>query len=96
MKNQPADVLIEELKAFCKARRGRVGELAKALEVPSEQVSNWLHGRFNPLPDTRAGMASWLEAARSQEKAELEEAASRSRSLVNSLRRPADQIPPSK
>lgn len=89
MKNPAPDVLLEELTSFCKARRGRVGELAKALEVPSERVSNWLHGRFNPLPDTRARMASWLEAARLQEKAEIEEAASRARSLVNSLRRPA-------
>ena len=88
MKDSTPDVLIEELKIFCKARRGRVGELAKALEVPPERVSNWLHGRFNPLPDTRARMSSWLESARLQEKAEIEEAASRARSLVNSLRRP--------
>ncbi len=87
MKNLPPDVLIEELTSFCKARRGRVGELAKALEVPSERVSNWLHGRFSPLPETRARMASWLEAARAQEKAEIEQSAALTRSLVNSLRR---------
>lgn len=89
MKDSTPDVLIEELKIFCKARRGRVGELAKALEVPSERVSNWLHGRFSPLPENRARMASWLEAARALEKAELEAAAARSRSLVNSLRLPS-------
>ena len=88
MKDSTPDVLIEELKIFCKARRGRVGELAKALEVPSERVSNWLHGRYSPLPETRESMRTWLEAARSQEKAELEAAAARSRSLVNSLRLP--------
>ena len=89
MKDSPPDVLIEELTIFCKARRGRVGELAKALEVPSERVSNWLHGRYSPLPENRARMASWLEAARALEKAELEAAAARSRSLVNSLRLPS-------
>ena len=89
MKDSAPDVLIEELTIFCKARRGRVGELAKALEVPSERVSNWLHGRYSPLPENRARMASWLEAARALEKAELEAAAARSRSLVNSLRLPS-------
>jgi hypothetical protein len=33
-------------------------------------------------------MASWLEAARTKEKAELETAAGHARALVNSLRRP--------
>ena len=88
MKDSTPDVLIEELKIFCKARRGRVGDLAKALEVPSERVSNWLHGRYSPLPETRARMSAWLEAGRAQEKAELEAAAGHARSLVNSLRLP--------
>ena len=88
MKKPAPDVLLEELTLFCKARRGRVGELAKALEVPSEQVSNWLHGRFTPRPETRAFMESWLNTARLQEKAKLEEAAARARSLVNSLHQP--------
>ena len=88
MKNSDRDVLIDELMSFCKARRGRVGELAKALEVPPERVSNWLHGRFSPLQDTRDRLASWLEAARAQEKIELEDAAARARAQVNSLRRP--------
>lgn len=88
MKNPPSDVLIQELTSFCKARQGRISELAQALEVPSERVSNWLHGRFAPRPKTRALMESWLQAARAQEKAELEAEALRTRSLVNSLRRP--------
>lgn len=82
------DELVQELSSFCKARRGRVGELAQALEVSPEQVSNWLHGRFAPRPEVRALMESWLQAARAQEKAELEAEALRARSLVNSLRRP--------
>jgi transcriptional regulator with XRE-family HTH domain len=88
MKNNAPDVFILELTSFCKARRGRIAELAQALEVPSEQVSNWLHGRFDPRPETRALMESWLETARAQEKLELEAEAARRRSLVNSLRRP--------
>ena len=88
MTDPAPDVFIQELTSFCKARRGRISELAQALEVPSERVSNWLHGRFTPRPETRALMESWLQAARAQEKADLEAEAIRTRSLVNSLRRP--------
>jgi ribosome-binding protein aMBF1 (putative translation factor) len=86
MKNPPADVFIQELGSFCKARRGRISDLAQALEVPSERVSNWLHGRYTPRPETRSLMESWLQAARALEKADLEAQALRTRSLVNSLR----------
>jgi transcriptional regulator with XRE-family HTH domain len=89
MTDSAPDVLIQELTSFCKARRGRISELAQALEVPSERVSNWLHGRFTPRPETRALMQSWLEAARAQEKVELEADSARRHSLVNSLRRPS-------
>ena len=91
MKKPTHDVLIEELTYFCKARRGRVRELANALEVPPEQVSNWLHGRFTPRPEIRALLESWLQTARLQEKRELEEAAARARTQINLLRRPPVQ-----
>lgn len=89
MKHPQNDVWIDELKGFLKARRGRVGELASHLGVKSEQVSAWLHGKRNPIPETRAKIAAWMAGKRDQEAAESIDSAAKVRAAINSLRREA-------
>lgn len=52
--------LLAEVHAFCKARRGRIGELATALDVAQPQVSAWLNRRAAPSGEITLQMQAWL------------------------------------
>jgi len=87
MESLQNDVWMNELRGFLKARRGRVGELASHLGVKSEQISAWIHGTRNPIPETRERMAAWMTTASAQEATERADADAKVRAAINSLRR---------
>ena len=63
--------LLDEVQEFCKARRGRVVELAGALGVAQPQLSAWLSRKFEPAGEVTLQMQAWLWRAREAEKAEI-------------------------
>ena len=48
MPPEEVDKLMSELLTWCKAKRGRGRELAAAIGVSEQVVSNWLYRRKNP------------------------------------------------
>jgi transcriptional regulator with XRE-family HTH domain len=74
MSDQPAPllpVLMGELHAFCKARKGRVNALAAALQTAQPTISAWINGRQEPSGEATLRMQQWLERAKAAEVAEL-------------------------
>lgn len=63
-------VLMGELHAFCKARKGRVNALAAALGTAQPTVSNWLRGVQEPGGEATLQMAAWLTREKAAEAAE--------------------------
>jgi transcriptional regulator with XRE-family HTH domain len=52
--------LMAAILAFCKAKHGRVSELADALGVLQPQVSAWLSGRKEPSGEVTLQMQAWF------------------------------------
>lgn len=52
--------LLDDVQAFCKARRGRVAELATALGVAQPQISAWLTRRVEPSGEVTLQISAWL------------------------------------
>ena len=74
MTDQPAPllpVLMGELHAFCKARKGRVNALAADLQTAQPTISNWLRGVQEPGGEATLRMQQWLERAKATDAAEL-------------------------
>jgi hypothetical protein len=74
MTDQPAPllpVLMGELHAFCKARKGRVNALAADLQTAQPTISNWLRGVQEPGGEATLRMQQWLERAKTAEADEL-------------------------
>jgi len=65
--------LLDDLQEFCRARRGRVAELAAALGVVQPQLSAWLTRRKEPAGEVTLRMQAWLSREREAEKAGLAE-----------------------
>ena len=63
--------LLDDVQEFCRARRGRVAELAAALGVVQPQVSAWLTRRKEPAGEATLQMQAWLWREREAEKAKL-------------------------
>jgi hypothetical protein len=63
--------LLDEVQEFCRARRGRVAELAAALGVLQPQASAWLTRRKEPAGEATLQIQAWLWREREAEKAEL-------------------------
>ena len=63
--------LLDEVQAFCKARRGRVVELAAVLDVAQPQLSAWLTRKLEPAGEVTLQMQDWLRREREAEKSEL-------------------------
>ena len=63
--------LLDDVQAFCKARRGRVVELAAVLGVAQSQCSAWLSRKFEPSGEVTLRIQAWLASEREAEKAEL-------------------------
>ena len=61
------DALLDEVQAFCAARRGRVVALADSLGVVQPQASAWLARRFVPSGEATLQMQAWLAAERAAE-----------------------------
>ena len=66
------DALLDEVQAFCAARRGRVVALADALGVVQPQASAWLARRFVPSGEATLQIQAWLAREREAERAEIE------------------------
>ncbi len=74
MNKQPAPllpVLMGELHAFCKARKGRVNTLAADLQTAQPTISAWINGKQEPGGEATLRMQQWLERAKAAEAAEL-------------------------
>ncbi len=80
------DALLDEVQSFCKARRGRVSELAEALGVQQPQLSAWLARKRQPSGEITLKLQRWLAEAPGREEAEKQEAEARRRALVQGLR----------
>ena len=78
--------LLDEVQEFCKARRGRVAELAAELAVAPPQVSGWLNYSRQPSGEAALRIQRWLAEARAREKAEEVQADLKRRELVQGLR----------
>jgi transcriptional regulator with XRE-family HTH domain len=77
---------LDEVQEFCKARRGRVAELAAELGVAQPQVSGWLNYSRQPSGEAALRIQRWLVDARGRERAgEVQEDLKR-RELVQGLR----------
>jgi hypothetical protein len=81
MKTKPKPLLsalLQDLRDYCAARRGRVSELANHLEVAQQQVSNWLAGKSEPGGETTLQMMRWLETSRAADAADRDRLAQNS------------------
>ena len=78
--------LLDEVQEFCKARRGRVAELAAELGVAPPQVSGWLNYSRQPSGEVALRLQRWLEEGRGREKADEVQAELKRRELVQGLR----------
>ena len=80
------DVLIEELQTFCKARRGRVAELAEHLGVKQPQLSAWLTKKRQPGGEATLQLQRWLAEAQNREAEDEKALATHRHELVRNLR----------
>lgn len=51
---------LETLRSFCRAKHGRVGELADYLGVAQPHVSAWLAGKQEPSGENTLQVQAWL------------------------------------
>ena len=80
------DALIEELQTFCKARRGRVAELAVHLGVKQPQLSAWLTKKRQPSGEATLQLQRWLIESRSRAEEDEKALATHRHDLVRGLR----------
>ena len=80
------DALLEEVGNLCKAKRGRVSELAEALGVLQPQLSAWLTRKRQPGGEITLRLQRWLGETKARDAAEENEAEARRRALVQGLR----------
>lgn len=80
------DALIEELQTFCKARRGRVSELAGHLGVKQPQLSAWLTKKRQPSGEATLQLQRWLSVSQSRAEEDDQALATHRHDLVRSLR----------
>lgn len=86
--NIEKDDLLERIKSFCKAKHGRVKDLATAIGCTAPEVSRWFTGGRTPRPETLAAMSAWMDQA-SRESQDAEKMRQQNlRNAINSLRRP--------
>jgi hypothetical protein len=78
-------VLMGELHAFCKARKGRVNTLAADLQTAQPTISNWLRGVQEPGGEATLRMQQWLERAKAAEAAELADIEASNSAMVKAL-----------
>ena len=74
MSEQPTPllpVLLADLHAFCKARKGRVNALAATLGTAQPTVSDWLRGVQEPGGEATLQMAAWLNREKAAEAAQV-------------------------
>ncbi len=57
---------IRELAAFCRAKHGRVTQLADHLGIAQPHVSAWLTGRQEPSGEHTLRIQAWLESQKRQ------------------------------
>jgi hypothetical protein len=81
------DALIEELQTFCKARRGRVAELAEHLGVKQPQLSAWLTKKRQPGGEATLQLQRWLAEEREAESRKNAAQEIMLHSMVQSLRK---------
>lgn len=55
---------VRDLRAFCRAERGRVSELAAHLGIAQPHVSAWLAGKQQPSGEHTLRIQAWLAAQR--------------------------------
>jgi transcriptional regulator with XRE-family HTH domain len=75
--------MLEEINAFCRARHGRLRELADFLGVKPPSVSRYLSGASTPSPDKLELMQKWMAGEIQRETDHAQEL----RSRINGLRR---------
>ena len=80
------DALIEELQTFCKARRGRVAELAVHLGVKQPQLSAWLTKKRQPSGEATLQLQRWLSVSQSRAAEDEKALATHRHDLVRGLR----------
>ena len=56
------DAFIADLAKFCRAKHGRVSELAEYLGIAQPHVSAWLAGKQEPSGEHTLRIQAWLQA----------------------------------
>ena len=64
-----SEMLIDELKSWCEQSYGRRAEVAKAIGVSRQVVSDWLHGRALPGLDNGLALRAFLKRERRRSRA---------------------------
>ncbi len=54
---------LQTLRSYCRAKQGRVGELAEYLGVAQPHVSAWLTGKQEPSGENTLQVQAWLACA---------------------------------
>jgi transcriptional regulator with XRE-family HTH domain len=85
--------LLADLRAFTKAKKGRVNALAADLQTAQPTISAWLNGHQEPGGEATLQLAAWLERAKAAEAAELEAAAVKTADALKSLASRRDTPP---
>jgi len=88
MTDKPAPLLpalLAELRAFAKAKKGRINALAAELGTAQPTVSAWLNGHQEPGGESVLQLAAWLDRAKAAEAAELEAAAAKTAAALKSV-----------
>ena len=79
---------MKEINDFCRAKHGRLSELADFLGVKPPSVSRYLSGTSTPDPEKVKLMTVWME----QEILKESERQSQLRETINGLRQRTNQI----
>ena len=88
MKDKPAallPVLLTDLRAFTKAKKGRVNALAADLQTAQPTISAWINGHQAPGGEAALQLAAWLERAKAAEAAELAATATKTADALKAL-----------
>jgi transcriptional regulator with XRE-family HTH domain len=64
MPRKESEILLERLKAWCEESYGRQAEVAKAIGVSRQVVTDWLNGRALPGLDNGLALLAFLKKQR--------------------------------
>jgi predicted XRE-type DNA-binding protein len=67
MSPKESDILMAELKSWCEEKYGRQAEVAEAIGVSRQIVTDWIKGRAIPNLDNGLALRAFLQKQRKRE-----------------------------